>query len=359
MDDKDWKDMKKYMKNGCREKDISTKNSTKLSVSTLYKLILSTSTIMLLLPALFSCSIESPEVETRISLAMESAAGTLDVFTFNDDRMMALDSYQHWEQTAGNDIGIRTQNGKKTVFICANGQRSRQDWAGVNSFSSLEGIQVDLRNERREAPCMTGTVEIETGSSKAYQVGMRRIASEIKVNSLRCDFIGKSYEGAVLTDVRIYLTNVNVRCGITEDGTVMPAEIVNSAGADPEDISEFEEPDLIMRELDGSIGTEGRKVEAGLWCYPNASRTAGPGTPFTRLVIEGSLEGETYWWPIEINRDKDARDPGIYRNCQYIFDICLTRKGSSDPDTVIETDAAEIKMSIRSWEEKEEYMVSY
>lgn len=347
------------MKNGCREKNISTQKSTKLSVSTLYKLILSKSTILTLLPALFSCGIESPETVTRISLAMAEASGTLDVFTFNDDRLMALDSYQHWEQTAGNDIGIRTQNGKKRVFICANGQRSRQDWAGVNSASSLDGIQVDLRNERRQAPCMTGTADIETGSSETFHVGMRRIASEIKVNSLRCDFKGKSYEGEALTDIRIYLTNVNVRCGITEDGAVMPAEIINAAGADYDDIAEFEEPDMIIKELQGSIGAEGRLVGAGLWCYPNASRNAGPGTPFTRLVIEGTLEGETYWWPIEINREKDAREPGIYRNRQYLFDICLTRKGSSDPDTVIETDAAEIKMSIRPWEEKEEYMVSY
>ena len=358
MDNQDIKDMKKYMKNGCREKIILSTFSTKLSVSTLYKLYLSIFTILPLLPTLFSCTVETTEAETRISLAMEESAGTLDVFTFNDDRMMVLDSYQHWEHMDDHDIDIRTQNGKKAVFICANGQRSRQDWAGVNSFSSLDGIQVDLRNERMEAPCMTGSVKVETGSARPYQVEMRRIASEIRVASLSCDFKGKSYEGERLTDVRVFLTNVNAICGITADGAVLPVEIIAS-GADPETTALFEEPELIVREIDGSIGPEGIPTDISLWCYPNGSRSDSPGTPFTRLVIEGCLEGETYWWPIEVNRGKDAEEPGIYRNSQYIFDICLTRKGSSDPDTVIETDAAEIKMNIRSWEEKEEYMVSY
>lgn len=358
MDYKDRKEMKKYMKNGSREKKFLSKHSTKLSVSTLYKLYLSIFTILPLLPALFSCTVETAEAETRISLAMEESAGILDVFTFNDDRMMALDSYQHWESMPGNDIDIRTQNGKKTVFVCANGQRSRQDWAGINSFSSLEGLHVDLRQERRDAPCMTGAMDIDAGSSKGYQISMRRIASEIIVASLRCDFKGKSYEGERLTEARVFLTNVNAICGITADGAVSPVEIIDS-GADPEATAVFEDPELIVREIDGSIGPEGIPTGISLWCYPNASQKESPGTPFTRLVIEGCLEGKTYWWPIEINRGEDAAEPGIYRNRQYMFDICLTRKGSSDPDKIIETDAAVINMNIRQWKEKEEYPVTY
>lgn len=349
------------MQNRCREKTLSSTISTKLSiiVSTLYKLLLSTSTILPLLPALFSCSIVPAEVETRISFIRPSADSSLDVFTFNDDRMESLDSYQHWDNFSEKDIGIRTQNGKKHVFICANGQRERPEWAGVNSAASLEGMQVDLRNELREALCMTGTADILAGAAEEHEVVMRRIVSEVKVSSLRCDFTGRSYEGEDLKDVRIYLTNVNSRCSLTADGSIMPVEIINAGKADNEDMAAFLQPDIVFQEIIGSIGNEMRELDISLLCYPNASVTESPGTPYTRLVIEGKIEGETYWWPIDINRGKDAEEPGIFRNRRYIFDICLTRKGSAGPDIVMDTDAAEISMSIRSWTEKEGYQVIY
>lgn len=346
------------MKNRCREKILST-NSTNLFVSTLYTLALSISTNLPFLPALFSCTPMVNNVETRVSMGHGWESGCLDAFAFNDDRMGSLDSYQHWDNFTGKDIGIRSQNGKKQVFICTNGQRERQDWAGVNSLASLEGIQIDLREERRERLCMTGETEVMTGSDGIYDIHMRPMVSEVKVNSLRCDFAGKTYEGERLKDVRIYLTNVNARCSITAEGRILPTEIINAGHADYDEIESFLEPDMIYRELEGSIGKEGTDLGISLLCYPNSSTKESPGTPFTRLVIEGRLEGETFWWPIEINRYEDTDEPGIYRNRQYIFDICLTRKGTSDPDDILGTDAAEINMSIRSWTEKEEYQVAY
>lgn len=358
MDNKDYRKMNSHMKNRCREKIFSL-ISTKLFVSTLYKLILSISTILPLLPALSSCTPVVQNVETRISMGHRWESGSLDVFTFNDDRIGSLDSYQHWDSFTGGDIGIRSQNGKKHIFICTNGQRGRQDWAGVNSLASLEGIQIDLREERRERLCMTGETEVMTGSTEIYDIHMRPLVSEVKVNSLRCDFSGKTYEGECLQDVRIYLTNVNARCSITAEGRILPTEIINAGHADYDDIESFLEPDMIYRKLEGSIGKEGMDLGISLLCYPDGSTKESPGTPFTRLVIEGKLDGETFWWPIEINRSEDTDEPGIYRNRQYIFDICLTRKGASDPEDALETEAADINMSIRSWTEKEEYQVVY
>ena len=350
--------MKPYMKNRCREKILST-NSTNLFVSTLYTLALSISTNLPILPALFSCTPMVQNVETRISMGNRWESGSLDAFTFNDDRMGSLDSYQHWDSFSGNEIGIRSQNGKKHIFICMNGQRERQDWAGINSLASLEGIQIDLREERRERLCMTGETEVRTGSTGIYEIHMRPMVSEVKVNSLRCDFSGKTYEGECLQDVRIYLTNINAICSITAEDMILPTEIINAGHADYDEIESFLEPDMIYRELEGSIGKEGTDLGISLLCYPNGSTKESPGTPFTRLVIEGRLEGETFWWPIEINRSEDTDEPGIYRNRQYIFDICLTRKGTSDPEDVLDIDAADINMNIRSWTEKEEYQVAY
>jgi hypothetical protein len=85
----------------------------------------------------------------------------------------------------------------------------------------------------------------------------------------------------------------------------------------------------------------------------------GPGSPFTRLVIQGVLDGEVWYWPIDINRGEGRSPEGIAGNCSYSFDIKLTRKGSADPDTAIKTESATIIMEVEKWEEKEEYSVAF
>ena len=90
---------------------------------------------------------------------------------------------------------------------------------------------------------------------------------------------------------------------------------------------------------------------------PNETEAEGPGSPFTRLVIEGKVDGTTYYWPININR-KDG-GTGISRNCRYVFDVRLTRLGHTDPDIPVETEDAEIIMEVQPWEELEEYGVRF
>ena len=356
--------METYRKNGCRERGVSSIISYKLlSFQTFHTLLQSTISTLLLLPALFSCNIKDADSE-RTMITMKASgdrhmSGTLDIFTFDTEGAGYLDSYQHLDSSFGPEIELRSQNGVRHVFICLNGQRSVYDWAVVNSMQSLDDIYIELKDERRGALCATGEGTIRAGSGAEYPVEMRCMASEIVLNSIRCDFKGKSYEGQPVTDPAVYLTNVNCRCSLTSDGNIIPSGIMNAGKADPEEIALMAEPDMVYQKMPGDIGTTRTVTGMSFICYPNGGSGEGPGTPFTRLVIEGKIDGETYWWPVEINRGGNADRPGIHRNTRYIFDINLTRKGSSDPDTVLDTDAAEVKMSIKPWEEKGEQDVAF
>lgn len=360
--------MKTYRKNRSREKSISSTISYKLlSFLTTDRLIQSTITTLLLLPALFSCELadtlpDNKVIETKVMISDHAdvdRCGPLDIFTFDSDGTGLLDSYEHVEAITENRIGIRSQTGDKHIFICMNGQRTRYDWSDINSLQAIANVHIELKNERREALCSTGTCDITAGSPFPYGVDMRNIACEIVLNSIRCDFEGKAYEGCKITDVTAYLTNVNSRCSISADGNILPLSIVNAGRYDPEDLSDFAEPDLVFRKVTQDIGD--RRIDLGLSfiCYPNASPEEGPGTPFTRLVIEGSIEGEKFWWPIDINREEGSENPGIHRNRRYIFDIVIKRKGSSDPDITVDTETAEIQKNIRPWKEKEEQHVIF
>lgn len=350
-------------KNGCRGKGVLSTISTKLLIQPDHKLILSKISILLFLPALFSCGdmkeviLNEDKMETMICVRSpgETYGGSgIDIFTFESTGAGHLDSYQHISSLDGSSIGIRSQKGTKHVFICMNGQRTMHDWSGINSLESLGETYIELKNERRNALCATSEGMIEAGTKSPGRFEMRKIASEIVLNSISCDFTGKAYAGKTITDVKVYLTNVNARCSLTADGAVSPSGIVNAGKADHGDMEEFAEPDLLFQEMEDNIDDTPSDAGLSFICYPNSSQAEGPGTPFTRLVIEGRIDGQTYWWPIVINRGEDAEMPGIHRNSRYVFDIKITRKGASSPDGDIETEAVKAVMNIRPWNEKEE-----
>jgi hypothetical protein len=119
----------------------------------------------------------------------------------------------------------------------------------------------------------------------------------------------------------------------------------------------FEDPGIVYQEIGSNIGKFWLKPEIKLWCYPSNAYEASIGTPFSRLVIEGKISGQTYYWPVNINRTEDGN--GIDRNRQYIYDIKITRKGSTDPDIPVEAEDIEITFKTAIWEEKENCIVGF
>lgn len=362
--------MNRFGQNRCREKNFFNVISYKLSFSTIYKLHLSKLTTLILLPALFSCQHDTGNdmaadhiaSETKVMLSYPERPwkiSSLDIFAFDKDRAGHLDAYQHCEGFIGTEINMRSSNGEKTVFICTEGQRSRMEWSSVNSMEALDRIFVDLRKESRSSLCMSGSADINAGSGIPLKINMRTLASEVTLRSVRCDFTDKAYNDNMISDTRVYLTNVNARCSITAEGDVMPTEIINAGKLDEDYMEIMKEPDMLMHEIPDGIREDISFVNLSMICYPNAGAKDTPGTPFTRLVIEGKIDGETYWWPISINHHEDIAEQGIHRCRQYIYDITITRKGSSDPDEIVDTDALLMKMDIKSWEEKDDYHILF
>lgn len=363
--------MKTYRLNRWREGVFPKVISYKLSSSIFYhKLILSQLTILALFPLLFSCqnvleTNEKPDECVHDTILKVSGrqggftGSSLDIFTFDNSRTGLLDSYQRCETFSGSEIYLRSGSGEKKIFACSDGQRSRQEWSIVNSQETLDGLYADLRKERREHLCMTGYAVTDAGNGQACDLDMRTLASEVILRSVSCDFSGKAYHDSMITDVMVYLTNVNAQCCLTSEGEVMPTEIINAGRLNEDDMDAMNEPELLAQEITEGITAHGSNVNISLLCYPNASRKESPGTPFTRLVIEGKIDGETFWWPININREEGTEEQGIYRCRQYIYDLTITRKGSSSPDEVVETDAVRLQLDIKPWVEKDEYQISF
>lgn len=360
--------MNNMTKSRGREKGFLKSDSSQLNSSHLSKLILSTlMTLPILLPALFSsCSHSISDSDDiymtrRIPVSISKGSDTLhdiDIFTFDDDQLNRLDSYTKFSTSNGECIELKSRNGKKIVFACANSQRSSYDWADISSLASMDKTYADLRYDNPKSPLMTAISKINASDPVETTLSFRCLMSEIVLRSVRCDFSGRPYEGLPIKNARVYLTNVNSRCSITSEGCILPAQIVNGGALNIEETEEFNYPEMLIRNIDGDITDKVRRTEISLYCYPNASPEYSPGTPFTRLVLEGEIDGTVYWWPININRSGEIEE-GIYRNRRYIYDLTILRTGSSDPDSAIEKECAEIIMEIKPWDEKEEYTVYF
>ncbi len=328
--------------------------------------VLGFTTILTLLPAmLYGCTLPDhaagkEDMETAVRImkgngTLLSDAVCIDVLVFNDDRMQKLDTYQRFGMNACSSVKIGSTAGDKLVTAVINSRRDRYEWAGITVRQDMEDVLLNLEDETRECPAMSGECRIRAGSPVNLTVA--RLSSEIVLRSVSCDFRGKGYEGESIRNARVYLTNVNAEVPAFSESGYAPRRIINGGRLNPEDMKAFREPESMVRELPDDIGPEPARPDIRLRCYPNEAEEESPGTPFTRLVIEGEVGGITYYWPIEINRDQGGS--GIGRNSRYVFDIRIGRLGNTDPDTPIRPGDADITMNIQPWEEKEEYGVRF
>ena len=284
-------------------------------------------------------------------ITISSAEGSaLDIFTFRDDRLRRLDSYQRIEEFSGNTAYVESTSGNRIFFFCLSAKRNRYEWAEMNSYFSLGKVRFDLENETRECLTQTGECRITTGEN-GKETSLKPLAASVGIKCISCDFSGTPYAGKDMTDVRAYLTNVNATYGLLDSVASSPERIVNQGMLNDNDLKAFRESDIIYSELAGRLGTSTIRPGKTFLCYPNQGEENSIGCPCTRLVIEGKIDGLTYYWPISIK--------GIERGCRYNYDILIRRKGTSDPDIPINLEECEIQFDIKPWNEKEEYGVRF
>jgi len=279
---------------------------------------------------------------------------SVDVFVYDDDVLRRLDTYQRTVITDGK-VKVASTSGAKILAFVMNGRQGRYFWTANNSYSYIEGLEAEFIHDRSSSPVMGGWCRTDgkTGKAEAY---ISPIMSRIVLRSLRCDFTGRAYEGEELTDVRVYLTNVSSVCRVIKTEDFVTRGTLNTGRLCDEDLALMDEPSMLYGKIQGSIGKESVDVGRELFCYPNTNESEGLGTPFTRLVIEGKIEGNTWYWPININREDICwveGTPGVGRGCSYVYDVTIRRTGSTDPDIPVKVGTVEINGIIEAWAEED------
>lgn len=335
--------------------------------------ILANALLSFSLPAFFiSCAdLEHASLEYTDTITLENirsgpysgeGSSVADIFVFESGGTQRLDSYQRVPVKEGNITFAASGYGRKRIVAIVNPHADRYIWAGINSYPALYKEKVVLRNEDPSALLMSGEAYSEAGSGKTCSITVSPIASEIVLQSIRCDFSDRPYREARLENVKVYLTNVSAEVPVLQDKGFMPSSFVNMYSLDPEAVRGFSHPDILYRELQAPVGMDTAYPGISLYCYPNECAEESSGSPYTRLVVEGEILGKKCYYPISINNGLTVRDrqgKGIGRNCRYTFDLTVRSMGSSDPD--IEVGPAEIGIVCLTepWSERDETAVVF
>ena len=295
-------------------------------------------------------------------LSLKAADGTsiesLDIFFFNDDSLGRLDSWQRIEG-APSKIQGGSRSGRKILTIIANVPQGSFEWNTVSSYASLASSVSHLKDEDPQRPVMSASMKINAGTPVSMRLSP--LMARVLLRTISCDFNGRPYQGASLTDVKAYLTNVNGICQILPPDTTVPEDIINNGSLRENDMQSFSTPSMLEGRLP-DIGQPVQSPDLSLFCYPNEIEEESLGQPFTRLVIEGRINGKKYYYPLNINQEDfgyTSGKHGLSNGLTYAIDLTITRAGSLDPDTPVAGSTVKFICTPQPWAQKDNIVVPF
>lgn len=300
----------------------------------------------------------SPSVVTRAAgsghgvQSDDNYVKTLDVFVFASDGK--LDTYKKFDNV-GTSLGglqLTTKTGSKKIHVIANSHIS--SWTGVTTLTEFEKKVSNLKSEGLKSFTMTGSTDAQISAASNITVTVNRLASRIKLNSIKTSFAGTPYAGKTLSNVKVYLTNAyGTKSFMTGENPSSPL-VLNKNALVVSDTSGFSMNAAIAEVLKAPVGDAGETNPHYFYCYENLVAAETSAVKFTRLVIQGDLDGTTYYYPIQINRENygyvaSNGHKGVRRNTSYTYNVVINRPGSLSPSEDITLGTISLSVSVANW----------
>lgn len=296
--------------------------------------------VLIQFPALLSSCVDIyPESAAReiIVTTKSSADGLLDLFFFDASEPFFLDSYQRITPDASPVYGLSGAGRKLAVAISAR-EEDIYDRSYVRALGDLSSDIFSLSRERPVNPLLFGSAYLEEGRTRTVMLQLKPALCCIRVRSLCCNFRERPYLGKSLENVKLWLVNAVSEFAPADgaEGRPVSWENYGCLGSDSP---------LLCQDGIGTVGIERIYPDVSLYCYPNPVEDETPGSPFTRLVVEGNVGAVHCYYPVNLE--------GMMPGKAYDLDITLLRIGTSDPDLPAVTGQIITEYSTVPWNEKE------
>ena len=290
----------------------------------------------------------SDGVATRATSVKDSqigtAAGDIQVLIFN---------------SAGNLVGFGENAASSSSISMSVPTGSVKCYAVVNSSENLKTITKEsgllaktsyLKNNSVTKMEMIGSASktIATGAN-SVSIPVKRFAAKVQIDKITPAFTAPAHKAQEFKLTGIYLVNVNGSCPYTLTSTAGSTDYwYNKMKYVSGDCNA-----LISDKLSSPVTLQASAdavtpytTSHYLYCYPNPVTTDSSSSSwsnrYTRLVVETTLGGTTYYYPVNI--------PTPAANTLYqITNMKITGLGSDSPDKLVEKGSVSVSITVTDW----------
>lgn len=292
---------------------------------------------------------------TTLTQAEDNKINSVDIFIFrNTDATSAdyqkLDTYKRFSGGDLSTLTLETTTGPKTICVVIN--EHTNGFGGVTNLSKFRALVANLKDELVGSYTMYGELESNIDVTSSVSITVTRLISRVGITSIKTKFAGSPYEGKTLSNVKLFLVNAHAN-KLIYSGTPPPSPLIyNQSRLVPEDANATTEANLIFEPVTNTINDTPLVKSFYFYCYSNETND----TPScTKLVVQGDLDGTTYYYPILINQvgygyDTTNGHYGVKRNTTYSYGITITRPGTLNPNTPLVPGSLELSISVKDWD---------
>lgn len=288
----------------------------------------------------------------------DNTINTLEVFIFRDsedetDRV--LDTYKKFEKDeleSLNDLTVQTTTGNKIIYMIANSHIN--DFTSITDLSAFEQVRSKLSKEALSSFTMTGYIKATLGIKASVEMSLSRLVSCINISQIRTAFGGTPYKGESLTNVKVYLINLQGEKLLNNGCSPVNGLILNHSRNSTEDVKNCIQEGLFYDIVPSAISDGGYSQSHYLYCYENSVSAESNPDSVTKAVIEADLCGKTYYYPININQNgfgysEENGHFGVKRNTIYSITAIIHRPGSSDPNVPLVLGTLTSNVTVQGW----------
>jgi len=290
----------------------------------------------------------SDGVATRATSVKDSqigtAAGDIQVLVFNS----AGNLVGFGENAASSsNISISVPTGSVKCYAVVN---SSEDLSSVSKESTLTSKVSYLKNNSVTKMEMIGSASKTIASgANSVSIPVKRFAAKVQIDKITPAFTAPAHKAQEFKLTGIYLVNVNGSCPYTLTSTAGSTDYwYNKMKYVSGDCNA-----LISDKLSSPVTLQASAdavtpytTSHYLYCYPNPVTTDSSSSSwsnrYTRLVVETTLGGTTYYYPVNI--------PTPAANTLYqITNMKITGLGSNSPDKLVEKGSLSVSITVTDW----------
>ena len=295
----------------------------------------------------------------------DNTVNTLEIFIFKNTGEAAVDNgqlelykkYSASDLTTGlSGLELTVSTGKKTVYAVCNSHNAN-NFAGVNTLTLFKNEISLLKNENLKNFTMSGSKDVELSTSNDITITVSRMVARVKLSSVKTAFAGTPLEGSTLQNVKAYLINVHAEKSLWNGSDKSGSQILNLAKYIEDDCNGLAMSGMLYESIADQVDDTGNSTACWFYAFENSieQENSTGKDYYTRLVIEGTLNGVTYYYPINVNRtgfgyvsNADIK-PGIERNKSYELSVVIGKTGSLDPNEPIVNGTVSVSVDVEDW----------